>query len=69
MGADEAFLISDRKFAGVHSFVTSYVLGEAIKQLGDHALIFAGRRAIDDDHVYQGNRCLMRSVIGYFGLT
>ena len=33
MGADEVFLISDRKFAGADTLATSYVLCEAIKKM------------------------------------
>jgi electron transfer flavoprotein beta subunit len=54
MGADEAFLISDRKFAGADTLATSYVLSEAIKQIGDFDLIFAGRQAIDGDTAQVG---------------
>lgn len=54
MGANEAFLISDRKFAGADTLATSYVLSEAIKRLGDYALIFAGRQAIDGDTAQVG---------------
>jgi electron transfer flavoprotein beta subunit len=60
MGADDAYLISDRKFAGADTLATSYVLAEAIKKIGDLSadlsagkagchFIFAGRQAIDGD--------------------
>ncbi|MCK7518945.1 MAG: hypothetical protein MZV64_15075 [Ignavibacteriales bacterium] len=49
MGADDAILISDRKFAGADTLATSYVLAEAIKQIGNYDFIFAGRQAIDGD--------------------
>ncbi len=54
MGADEAVLISDRKFAGADTLATSYVLSEAIKKLGDYDFIFAGRQAIDGDTAQVG---------------
>lgn len=54
MGADEAVLISDRKFAGADTLATSYVLSEAIKTLGTFDLIFAGRQAIDGDTAQVG---------------
>ncbi len=54
MGADEAVLISDRKFAGADTLATSYVLSEAIKKIGDYDLIFAGRQAIDGDTAQVG---------------
>lgn len=54
MGADKAYLISDRKFAGADTLATSYVLSEAIKQMGDFDIIFAGRQAIDGDTAQVG---------------
>ncbi len=54
MGADEVFLISDRKFAGADTLATSYVLSEAIKSIGKFDLIFAGRQAIDGDTAQVG---------------
>ena len=54
MGADEAVLISDRKFAGADTLATSYVLSEAIKKAGTFDLIFAGRQAIDGDTAQVG---------------
>jgi len=54
MGADEVFLISDRKFAGADTLATSYVLSEAIKKIGRYNLIFAGRQAIDGDTAQVG---------------
>ncbi len=54
MGADETYLISDRKFAGADTLATSYVLAETIKKLGKFDLIFAGRQAIDGDTAQVG---------------
>lgn len=54
MGADEAYLISDRKFAGADTLATSYVLSEAIRKIGNFDLIFAGRQAIDGDTAQVG---------------
>ncbi|HOP50337.1 MAG TPA: electron transfer flavoprotein subunit beta/FixA family protein [Ignavibacteriales bacterium] len=54
MGADSAYLITDRKFAGADTLATSYVLSEAIKKLGNFDLIFAGRQAIDGDTAQVG---------------
>ncbi|HUX59727.1 MAG TPA: electron transfer flavoprotein subunit beta/FixA family protein [Ignavibacteriaceae bacterium] len=54
MGADDAFLISDRKFAGADTLATSYVLSEAIKKIGSFDFIFAGRQAIDGDTAQVG---------------
>lgn len=54
MGADEAYLISDRKFAAADTLATSYVLSEAIRKLGNFDLIFSGRQAIDGDTAQVG---------------
>ncbi|MGO9481819.1 MAG: electron transfer flavoprotein subunit beta/FixA family protein [Candidatus Kryptoniota bacterium] len=54
MGADQAYLISDRKFAGADTLATSYVLSEAIKKIGSFDFIFAGRQAIDGDTAQVG---------------
>jgi electron transfer flavoprotein beta subunit len=54
MGADQAILISDRKFAGADTLATSYVLSEAVKKIGTYDIIFAGRQAIDGDTAQVG---------------
>lgn len=54
MGADEAVLISDRKFAGADTLATSYVLSEAIRKEGAYDFVFAGRQAIDGDTAQVG---------------
>jgi electron transfer flavoprotein beta subunit len=54
MGADDTYLISDRKFAGADTLATSYVLSEVIKKIGNYDFIFAGRQAIDGDTAQVG---------------
>jgi electron transfer flavoprotein beta subunit len=54
MGADDAYLVTDRKFAGADTLATSYVLSEAIKKIGSYDFIFAGRQAIDGDTAQVG---------------
>lgn len=54
MGADKAYLVSDRKFAGSDTLATSYVLSEAIKHIGEFDIVFAGRQAIDGDTAQVG---------------
>ncbi|MBK1717797.1 electron transfer flavoprotein subunit beta/FixA family protein [Thiocystis violacea] len=54
MGADEAILVSDRKFAGADTLATSYVLSEALRKLAPYDIIFAGRQAIDGDTAQVG---------------
>jgi electron transfer flavoprotein beta subunit len=54
MGANEVYLISDRKFAGADTLATSYVLSETIKYLGHYDFVFGGRQAIDGDTAQVG---------------
>ncbi len=54
MGADAAYLITDRKFAGADTLATSYVLSEAVKKIGKYDFVFAGRQAIDGDTAQVG---------------
>ncbi len=49
MGIDQAILVSDKAFAGSDTWGTAYVLGEAIKTIGDYDLIICGERATDGD--------------------
>ncbi len=53
MGADEAFLITDRAFAGSDTLATSTIIAAAIKKLGAD-VIFCGRQAIDGDTAQVG---------------
>jgi len=55
MGADEALLVTDKKFAGADTQATSRTLAAAIKQkLGDFNLIICGQFAIDGDTAQTG---------------
>jgi len=54
MGADEAYLVSDRKFAGADTLATSYVLAKTIEKIGAYDFVFAGRQAIDGDTAQVG---------------
>ncbi len=50
LGADKAYLLSDRKFAGSDVFATSHALAAGIKTLvPDFDLILTGKQAIDGD--------------------
>jgi len=53
-GADEAVLLSDRKFAGADTLATSYALACAIRKIGAFDMIFCGRQAIDGDTAQVG---------------
>lgn len=52
-GADGAFLVSDRAFAGSDTLATSYILAAAIRHLereaGAFDIIFCGKQAVDGD--------------------
>ncbi|KRQ86110.1 Acryloyl-CoA reductase electron transfer subunit gamma [Caloramator mitchellensis] len=54
MGADEAYLLTDRLFAGADTWATSLTLARAIQKIG-YDLIFAGRQAIDGDTAQVGS--------------
>jgi len=53
-GADNGFLLTDRKFAGSDTLATSYALSQAIRKIKDFDVIFAGRQAIDGDTAQVG---------------
>lgn len=54
MGADKAYHVTDRLFAGADTLATSYTLASVIKKLGNYDIIFAGREAIDGDTAQVG---------------
>lgn len=47
MGADKAVQLTDRKFAGSDTWVTSYTLGLAVRKIADYDLIICGKEAMD----------------------
>jgi electron transfer flavoprotein beta subunit len=49
LGADNAYLISDRAFAGADTLATAYALACAIRKLEGADIILMGRQAIDGD--------------------
>lgn len=49
LGIDEAYLVSDRAFAGADTLATAYTLACAIRKLGGADVILMGRQAIDGD--------------------
>lgn len=53
-GADNGFVVSDRKFAGSDTLATSYTLSLAIKYVGEADFILSGRQAIDGDTAQVG---------------
>ncbi len=53
MGADDAILLTDRRFAGADTWATSYTLSQAAKKIG-FDLIICGKQAIDGDTAQVG---------------
>lgn len=53
MGADGAYLLTDRAFAGSDTLATSTIIAAAVKKLGADA-VFCGRQAIDGDTAQVG---------------
>jgi electron transfer flavoprotein beta subunit len=49
LGADNAFLVSDRAFAGADTLATAFALACAVRHLGGADVILMGRQAIDGD--------------------
>jgi electron transfer flavoprotein beta subunit len=53
LGADEAVLVTDRKFAGADTLATSYVLAKTIQKVeeewGAADMIFCGKQTLDGD--------------------
>jgi electron transfer flavoprotein beta subunit len=60
MGADEAYLLSDRAFGGADTIATSRTLAAGIAKIGDADIIFAGRQAIDGDTAQVGPQTAQR---------
>lgn len=54
MGIDDAYLVSDRAFAGSDTLATSYTLASAIKKIGDFSIILCGKQAADGDTAQVG---------------
>lgn len=60
MGADEAYLLSDRAFGGADTCATSTTIAAGISKIGDYDIIFAGRQAIDGDTAQVGPQVAQR---------
>ena len=54
MGADDAILLCDKKFAGSDTWATANALAMAIKKIRNYDLIICGRQAIDGDTAQVG---------------
>lgn len=53
-GADEAFLLTDRAFAGSDTWSTSHILAAAAKKIGGAFLLLFGKQSIDGDTAQVG---------------
>ena len=60
MGADEAYLISDRAFGGADTCATSTTIAAGIRKVEGVDVIFAGRQAIDGDTAQVGPQVAQR---------
>jgi len=60
MGADEAYLLSDRAFGGADTCATSTTIAAGIKKIQGIDIIFAGRQAIDGDTAQVGPQVAQR---------
>lgn len=60
MGADDAYLLTDRAFGGADTCATSTTIAAGIKKVGDVDIIFAGRQAIDGDTAQVGPQVAQR---------
>ena len=54
MGADDAIILSDRKFGGSDTWATSNAIAAGIRKIGDYDIILGGRQAIDGDTAQVG---------------
>jgi len=53
-GVDEAYLLSDRAFAGADTWATTAVLAAAVRKIGGADLVICGKQAIDGDTAQVG---------------
>lgn len=54
MGADEVYLITDRKFGGSDTWATATIIAAAIEKIKNYDIVFCGRQAIDGDTAQVG---------------
>ncbi|AQS04689.1 electron transfer flavoprotein subunit beta [Clostridium beijerinckii] len=60
MGADDAYLLSDRAFGGADTCATSATIAAGIRTIGNVDIVFAGRQAIDGDTAQVGPQVAQR---------
>jgi len=56
LGADKAYLLCDRKFAGADAHATAFTLASAIKKIGTFDLVFCGNESSDGSTAQVGPR-------------
>ncbi len=54
LGADEGYILSDRKFAGADVLATAYTLSQGIRLVGAFDLIICGKQTTDGDTAQVG---------------
>jgi electron transfer flavoprotein beta subunit len=54
MGADEAYHVCGREFAGADTWATSYTLAQAVRKMGDYDLIICGKQTFEGDTAQVG---------------
>jgi electron transfer flavoprotein beta subunit len=54
VGADKAYLVSDRAFAGADTLATAYTVAKTIETIGGADLVICGKQAIDGDTAQVG---------------
>ncbi|AWK87335.1 electron transfer flavoprotein subunit beta/FixA family protein [Azospirillum thermophilum] len=70
LGADDAVLLTDRKFAGSDTLATSYALASAIRKLAEEEpvdIVFCGKQTVDGDTAQVGPGIATR--LGFEQLT
>jgi len=60
MGADKAYMVSDPSFEKSDTLVTSHILSEAVKKLGEFDLILCGEASVDSYSAQVGPRLAER---------
>ena len=65
-GADEAYLVTDRKAAGSDTLATSYILSCAVRKF-EPDMVFCGRQAIDGDTAQTGPQIAEK--LGFAAIT
>jgi len=60
MGADKAYMVTDPSFEGSDTLVTSYILAEAVKKVGEFDLILCGEASVDSYSAQVGSRLAER---------